>query len=46
MQTPFRLHDFILVVVVILSMTVAILFPDFGVRFQALPVYRLMIQFF
>jgi len=46
MQTPFRLHDFILVVVVILSMTVAILFPDFGARFQALPVYCLMINFF
>ncbi len=46
MQTPFRLHDFILVVVVVLSMTVAILFPDFGARFQALPVYCLMINFF
>ncbi len=46
MQTPFRLHDFILVVVVILSMTIAILFPDFGARFQALPVYCLMINFF
>jgi BASS family bile acid:Na+ symporter len=45
-QTPFRPHDFILVVVVILSMTIAILFPDFGSRFQVFPVYCLMINFF
>lgn len=46
MKTPFRLHDFILVVVVILSMIIAIVFPDFGSRFQAFPVYCLMVNFF
>jgi BASS family bile acid:Na+ symporter len=46
MQTPFRLHDFLLVVVVIASMITAIVFPDFGSRFQVFPVYCLMINFF
>ncbi len=46
MQTPFRLNDIILVVVVISSTGVAVIFPDFGSRFQALPFYCLMINFF
>jgi len=46
MQTPFRLNDFLLVVVVIASMITAIVFPDFGSRFQVFPVYCLMINFF
>jgi bile acid:Na+ symporter, BASS family len=46
MQTPFRLDDILLVVVVITSMAAAIIFPDFGSMFQALPIYCLMINFF
>jgi len=46
MQTSFRLNDFILVVVVISSMTIAIIFPDFGSRFSAFPFYSLMVNFF
>ena len=46
MQTSFRLNDFILVVVVISSMMIAIIFPDFGSRFQAFPFYSLMVNFF
>lgn len=46
MQTPFRLNDLLLVIVVISSMATAIVFPDFGARFQALPFYCLMINFF
>jgi Predicted Na+-dependent transporter len=46
MQTPFLLNDIMLVIVVISSMAVAIIFPDFGARFQILPVYCLMINFF
>src|SRR5512138_1098234 len=46
MQTPFRLNDMLLVVVVISSMAAAVVFPDFGSRFQALPFYCLMINFF
>ncbi len=46
MQTPFRLNDLLLVVVVITSMLAAIIFPDFGSLFQALPVYCLMANFF
>lgn len=46
MQMPFRLNDLLLVIVVISSMIVAIIFPDFGARFQALPFYCLMINFF
>ena len=46
METPFRLNDLILVAVVISSMIIAIIFPDFGSRFQALPFYCLMINFF
>jgi len=46
MQTPFRLNDLILVVVVILSMITAIVFPDFGSQFKVFPIYCLMINFF
>ncbi|HPC85636.1 MAG TPA: hypothetical protein PK927_04090 [Smithellaceae bacterium] len=46
MKTPFRIHDLILVVVVALSMAVAVIFPDFGSRFRAFPVYCLMVNFF
>jgi bile acid:Na+ symporter, BASS family len=46
MQTPLRLNDILLVIVVISSMLVAIVFPDFGSLFQVLPVYCLMINFF
>jgi len=46
MQTPFRLNDLLLVIVVITSMTVAIIFPDFGSLFQVLPVYCVIANFF
>ena len=46
MQTPFRLNDLLLVIVVISSMIVAIIFPDFGSLFQVLPVYCVMANFF
>jgi bile acid:Na+ symporter, BASS family len=46
MQMPFRLNDFLLVIVVVTSMTAAIIFPDFGSLFQALPVYCVMANFF
>lgn len=46
MQMPFRLNDILLVVVVISSMAVAIIFPDFGSLFQVLPVYCVMANFF
>lgn len=46
MQTPFRLNDVILVIVVLSSMVAAIVFPDFGSRFQMFPFYCLMINFF
>lgn len=46
MQTPYRLNDFLLVIVVITSMTCAIIFPDFGSLFKALPVYCVMVNFF
>jgi BASS family bile acid:Na+ symporter len=46
MQTPFRLNDLALVFVVILSMIIAIVFPDFGSRFKVFPIYCLMINFF
>ena len=42
----FRIRDIILVLVVVASMGTAILFPDFGSRFRALPFYSLMINFF
>ncbi len=46
MQTSIRLNDLLLVLVVISSMAAAIIFPDFGSRFKALPFYCLMIAFF
>jgi len=46
MQTPFRLNDIVLVIVVISSMVAAIIFPDFGAEFHVFPFYCLMINFF
>ena len=46
MPMPFRLNDLLLVIVVIASMAAAIIFPDFGSLFQALPVYCVMANFF
>ena len=46
MQTPFRLNDFLLIIVVISSLIIAIIFPDFGSLFQVLPVYCVMANFF
>ena len=46
MQASIRLNDILLVFVVISSMATAIIFPDFGSRFKALPFYCLMINFF
>ncbi len=46
MQTTFRMNDILLVCVVISSMVTAIIFPDFGSRFEALPFYSLIINFF
>ncbi len=45
MQLPFRLNDLLLLVVVLSSMAAGIIFPGFSSRFQALPVYCLMILF-
>jgi BASS family bile acid:Na+ symporter len=46
MQTSFRSNDIVLVFVVIASMAAAIIYPDFGSRFQMFPIYCLMINFF
>ncbi len=46
MHMSVRIKDILLVSVVISSMAAAILFPDFGSRFRALPFYCLMINFF
>lgn len=46
MQQTFRANDIILIVVVIFSMAAAVIFPDFGSRFQAFPFYCLMLNFF
>jgi bile acid:Na+ symporter, BASS family len=46
MQASIRLNDILLVFVVISSMIAAIIFPDFGSRFKAFPLYSLMINFF
>ncbi len=46
MRASFRMNDFILVIVVVSSMMIAIIYPDFGSRFQMFPVYCLMINFF
>ncbi len=45
MRASFRMNDFILVIVVVSSMMIAIIFPDFGARFQVFPFYSLMINF-
>ncbi len=45
MNASIRLHDILLVSVVISSMAVAVIFPDFGSRFDALPIYCMMIIF-
>jgi len=46
MQNHPYLNDIMLVIVVISSMAVAVIFPDFGARFRIFPVYCLMINFF
>ena len=46
MHASVRLKDILLVLVVISSMAVAIIFPDFGSKFRSLPFYCLMINFF
>ena len=46
MKTPFRTKDLLLIVVAMSSMGAAIIFPDFGSRFQAFPFYCLMVNFF
>lgn len=46
MPASIRLNDIVLVFVVISSMAAAIIFPDFGSRFRAIPFYCLMIIFF
>ncbi len=46
MQAPVRLNDILLVLVVASSTIAAILYPDFGSSFKALPFYCLMINFF
>lgn len=43
---PFSVNDVFLVIVVIASMMVAVVFPDFGERFRAFPFYCLMVNFF
>jgi len=46
MEASIRLKDVLLVLVVISSMAIAILFPDFASRFRVLPFYCLLINFF
>jgi BASS family bile acid:Na+ symporter len=45
MQLPFRVNDLVLLVVVLSSMAVGIIFPDFSSLFQGLPIYCLMVLF-
>ena len=45
MRLPLRFNDLLLLVVVLSSMAAGIIFPGFSSRFQALPVYCLMILF-
>ena len=45
MQLPFRVNDLLLLFVVLSSMAVGIIFPDFSSLFQALPIYCLMVLF-
>ena len=46
MKQPFRLNDLLLIAVVLFSMTVSIIYPSFGLLFDALPLYCLMALFF
>ncbi|MEN6622192.1 MAG: bile acid:sodium symporter, partial [Smithella sp.] len=46
MNQSLLVNDLLLVFVVICSMTIAILYPDFGALFRNLPVYCLMANFF
>jgi bile acid:Na+ symporter, BASS family len=46
MAAPVRFNDIFLVLVVVASMTAAVLFPDFASRFRALPFYCLIVNFF
>jgi BASS family bile acid:Na+ symporter len=46
MHSSIRLNDVLLVFVVISSMAIAVIFPDFGSRFRAFPFYSLMVNFF
>ena len=46
MQIHFRINDILLVIVVLSSMAVGILYPDFGFFFEAMPIYCLMALFF
>jgi len=46
MPASVRFNDILLVLVVMSSMTAAIIFPDFASRFRAFPFYCLMINFF
>ena len=46
MQLPFLVNDILLVIVIISSMAIAIIYPDFGSLFQSLPIYCLIANFF
>ncbi|NMC95251.1 MAG: bile acid:sodium symporter [Syntrophorhabdus sp.] len=46
MPASIHFNDILLVFVVISSMALAVIFPDFGFRFRMLPYYCLMIIFF
>jgi bile acid:Na+ symporter, BASS family len=46
MQQSFLANDILLVTVIISSMAAAIIYPEFGSLFQALPIYCLMANFF
>jgi len=46
MKLPFRVNDILLIVVVLSTMMVSVIYPDFGALFGALPVYCLIVLFF
>ena len=46
MKASFYTDDIVLIMVVLSSMVIAVIFPDFGSHFQLFPVYCLMINFF
>ncbi|MGV8056814.1 MAG: bile acid:sodium symporter [Smithellaceae bacterium] len=46
MPSSLLANDLLLIIVVISSMTVAIIYPDFGSLFQGLPIYCVMANFF